>query len=34
MKIRTDVLVIDGGILGCSLLYCLTRLGVRDRMLV
>ena len=28
MKRQTDVLVISGGILGCSLLYHLTRLGV------
>ena len=34
MKRQTDVLVIGGGILGCSLLYHLTRLGVGDCMVV
>ena len=34
MKSQTEVLVIGGGILGCSLLYRLTRLGVGDCRLV
>ena len=34
MKTQTQVLVIGGGIAGCSLLYHLTRLGVDDCVLV
>ena len=34
MKAQTQVLIIGGGIVGCSLLYHLTRLGVGDCVLV